>query len=81
MAKIQEHGKRADGIVRNMLMHSRGHAGDHQPTNLNSLLAEYIKLGGVKFDDPPKYDLVIDRISHEVPFYRATLKRMALEVG
>ncbi len=25
------------------------------------------------------YDLVIDRISHEVPFYRATLKRMALE--
>src|SRR5687768_11548466 len=41
--------------------------------------AEYIKLGGVKYDDPPKYDLVIDRISHEVPFYRATLKRMALE--
>ena len=28
---------------------------------------------------PPSYDLVIDRISHEVPFYRATLKRMALE--
>jgi len=44
VAKIREHGKRADGIVRNMLMHSRGHAGDHQPTNLNSLLAEYVKL-------------------------------------
>ena len=44
VAKIREHGKRADGIVRNMLMHSRGHAGDRQPTNLNSLLAEYIKL-------------------------------------
>src|SRR5215216_4010985 len=43
------------------------------------VVAEYIKLGGVKYDDPPKYDLVIDRISHEVPFYRATLKRMALE--
>jgi len=43
------------------------------------VVAEYIKLGGVKFDDPPKYDLVIDRISHEIPFYRATLKRMALE--
>jgi len=40
---------------------------------------EYIKLGGVRHDAPPKYDLVIDRISHEVPFYRATLKRMALE--
>ena len=41
--------------------------------------AEYIKLGGIRHDAPPKYDLVIDRISHEVPFYRATLKRMALE--
>ena len=42
-------------------------------------VAEYIKLDGVRYDDPPKYDLIIDRISHEVPFYRATLKRMALE--
>jgi len=43
------------------------------------VLAEFIKLGGVRHDAPPAYDLVIDRISHEVPFYRATLKRMALE--
>jgi hypothetical protein len=42
-------------------------------------IAEFIKLGGVRHDDPPKYDVVVDRISHEVPFYRATLKRMALE--
>jgi hypothetical protein len=41
--------------------------------------AEYLKLGGVRHDAPPRYDLVIDRISHEVPFYRATLKRLALE--
>ena len=41
------------------------------------VVAEYIKLDGIRYDDPPKYDLVIDRISHEVPFYRATLKRMA----
>ena len=41
--------------------------------------ADYIMLGGIKHDAPPRYDLVIDRISHEVPFYRATLKRMALE--
>src|SRR2546430_6511165 len=44
-----------------------------------SAVAEYLKLGGVRHDAPPQYDLVIDRISHEVPFYRATLKRMALE--
>ena len=44
-----------------------------------AVTAEYLILGGVRFDEPPRYDLVIDRISHEVPFYRATLKRMALE--
>src|SRR3984893_9191802 len=42
-------------------------------------VAEYIKLGGIRDNAPPKYDLVIDRISHEVPFYRATLKRMSPE--
>src|SRR6266481_3467240 len=42
-------------------------------------VAEFIKLGGIRHDAPPRYDLVIDRIAHEVPFYRATLKRMALE--
>src|SRR5246127_2641687 len=41
--------------------------------------ADFVELGGVRHDAPPPYDLVIDRISHEVPFYRATLKRMALE--
>jgi hypothetical protein len=42
-------------------------------------IAEFVKLGGVRHDDPPRYDLVVDRISHEVPFYRASLKRLALE--
>lgn len=44
-----------------------------------AVTAEYLKLGGVRHDAPSQYDLVVDRISHEVPFYRATLKRMALE--
>jgi glutathione synthase/RimK-type ligase-like ATP-grasp enzyme len=44
-----------------------------------SVVAEYLTLGGIRHDAPPEYDLVIDRISHEVPFYRATLKRMALD--
>src|SRR5204863_6969760 len=46
---------------------------------VGEMTAEFIKLGGVRHDAPPRYDVVIDRISHEVPFYRATLKRMALE--
>jgi hypothetical protein len=43
------------------------------------IVAEMVKVGGIKMDEPKKYDLVIDRISHEVPYYRATLKQMALQ--
>jgi hypothetical protein len=43
------------------------------------VVAEFVKLGGVRLDAPKQYDLIIDRISHEVPFYRAFLKRAALE--
>jgi hypothetical protein len=42
-------------------------------------IAEYITVGGVRFDHERQYDLIVDRISHEVPFYRAMLKRAALE--
>jgi hypothetical protein len=43
------------------------------------VVAEYVKVGGVRHDAGVGYDLIIDRISHEVPFYRAFLKRAALE--
>jgi hypothetical protein len=43
------------------------------------VVAEFIKVGGVRFDLTRQYDLIIDRISHEIPFYRAMLKRAALE--
>lgn len=42
------------------------------------IVAEMVKIGGIRMDDEKKYDLVIDRISHEVPYYRAALKQMAL---
>ena len=42
--KIAEHGRRADGIVRSMLRHSRSAPGDRRPTALNTLLQEYIGL-------------------------------------
>lgn len=44
VTKINEHGKRADSIVRGMLLHSRGKAGERQQTDLNALLAEYTNL-------------------------------------
>ncbi len=43
------------------------------------VVAEMITVGGIRMDEPKKYDIIIDRISHEVPYYRAMLKRMALE--
>ena len=42
--KINEHGKRADSIVRGMLLHSRGKSGERLETDLNALLAEYTNL-------------------------------------
>lgn len=42
--KIREHGRRADSIVRNMLLHSRGKPGHRQTTDINALLDEYVKL-------------------------------------
>ncbi len=44
LKKILEHGKRADGIVKSMLLHSRGKSGERIPTDLNKLIDEYVKL-------------------------------------
>ncbi len=43
------------------------------------VVAEMMTVGGIRLDEPKRYDVIIDRISHEVPYYRAMLKRMALE--
>jgi signal transduction histidine kinase len=52
-AKINEHGKRSDSIVRNMLDHSRGNAGELRDTEINTFVDEYVKLGyhGMRAND------------------------------
>lgn len=42
------------------------------------VLASYVKIGAVRAGSGSGYDVIIDRISHEVPFYRACLKHAAL---
>lgn len=42
--KINHHGKRADGIVKSMLQHSRSSGGQKEPTDINALAAEYLRL-------------------------------------
>ena len=43
-SKIVFHGKRADSIVKGMLLHSRGKSGEKTLTNLNEILDEYLNL-------------------------------------
>lgn len=43
------------------------------------VVAEYVPLGAPGMADPAEYRVVIDRISHEVPFYRTWLKHAVLQ--
>lgn len=45
---------------------------------VDGVTAEMCSLGGTRLDDPRRYAVLIDRISHEVPYYRAHLKYAAL---
>lgn len=42
--KIKYHGKRADSIIKNMLLHSRISTGQKEPTDINALADEYLRL-------------------------------------
>ena len=44
LSKILQHGKRADGIVKGMLQHSRGSSDKKEPTDINVLADEYLRL-------------------------------------
>jgi signal transduction histidine kinase len=44
LEKINHHGKRADGIVKGMLQHSRSSGGQKEPTDVNALADEYLRL-------------------------------------
>ncbi|HEY3030527.1 MAG TPA: GAF domain-containing protein, partial [Bradyrhizobium sp.] len=44
LEKVVQHGKRADSIVKNMLLHSREGSGEHRPTDINALLDESLNL-------------------------------------
>lgn len=43
------------------------------------VVAEYVKLGGTRMNESNQYDVLIDRISHEIPYYRAHLKNAMLQ--
>jgi signal transduction histidine kinase len=60
--KIAEHGRRADGIVKSMLAHSRGASGERQSSDLNALLNETLNLAyhGARAQDP-NFNITLER--------------------
>src|SRR5579863_830017 len=70
--KISAHGQRADSIVKGMLLHSRKSSGQKEPTDINSLADEYLRLSyhGIRAKDKSfnvitqtKFDPTIGKIS------------------
>jgi len=61
LEKIVEHGRRADGVVRSMLQHSRGSSDDWQSIDLNALAEEAMNLAyhGARAEDP-NFDIALE---------------------
>jgi glutathione synthase/RimK-type ligase-like ATP-grasp enzyme len=47
--------------------------------NVAGVEAEFVKIGGIRMDETKKYAVIIDRISQDIPFYRAYLKNAMLQ--
>lgn len=46
---------------------------------IDGIVAEPVQIGGISLETPKKYDLVLDRISQDIPYYRAVMKKMAVD--
>jgi two-component system, NtrC family, sensor kinase len=62
LGRINQHGKRADSIVKGMLLHSRTSSGQKEPTDINALTDEYVRLSyhGLRAKDK-SFDAAIER--------------------
>ncbi|WP_456686395.1 sensor histidine kinase, partial [Bradyrhizobium sp. P5_C11_2] len=62
LQKVVQHGRRADSIVKNMLLHSREGAGEHRLTDINALVEESLDLAyhGARAERP-QFDVTLER--------------------
>jgi signal transduction histidine kinase len=62
LEKINQHGKRADSIVKGMLLHSRGSSGEKALTDINDLLDQYVNLAyhGMRAHDK-EFNITIEK--------------------
>jgi len=67
--KINHHGKRADSIVKGMLQHSQSGSGAKEPTNINALADEYMRLSyhGLRAKDKSFNAEMISHFDPELP--------------
>ena len=47
--------------------------------HVDGIRAEFVETGAVLLDKPAPYSVIVDRISHDIPFYRAYLKHARAE--
>jgi signal transduction histidine kinase len=85
LKKIHEHGTRADGIVKSMLLHSRGGSGKMEPTPLNPLIEEYVNLAfhGMRAGKEPinvDIDLQLEENIGEIPLIAEDFSRVILNL-
>jgi hypothetical protein len=52
---------------------------DEVNSRVEGVTADFVRLGGTRMDEPAYYSVIIDRISHEVPYYRSFLKHAVLQ--
>lgn len=62
LEKVTQHGKRADSIVKNMLLHSREGSGEHRPVDINNLVEEALNLAyhGARAERPG-FNITLER--------------------
>jgi GAF domain-containing protein len=62
LEKVVQHGKRADSIVKNMLLHSREGSGEHGPADINALVDESLNLAyhGARAEKP-QFNVTLQR--------------------
>ncbi len=85
LAKVVQHGKRADSIVKNMLLHSREGAGDHRAVDINAIAEESLNLAyhGARAEKPGfniSLDKKFDPAAGEVDLYPQEITRVFLNL-
>ncbi|MGB9041839.1 MAG: GAF domain-containing protein [Pseudolabrys sp.] len=83
--KVVQHGKRADAIVKNMLLHSHQGSGEHRPVAINTIVEESLKLAyhGARADKQ-NFNIMVeqsfDPVAGEVDVFPQEITRVLLNL-